>query len=79
MKNKKANLALNLIISATILLVVFFILISILSDKGGTIAENFSDCESKGYSCVKKDQCLPPLTQQIYKCDSAGEDLVCCN
>jgi len=79
MKSKKASLAINVIITATILLFVLFILMAILSDKFHFIAVNLDDCESKEASCVEESKCLPPLRTIPYKCEQTGkEKIVCC-
>ena len=69
-----------LIISFVIVLFIFFVLLGIFSDKFHFFAVNIEDCESKGVSCVKESECLPPLKALPYKCEQqeGKEKIVCC-
>lgn len=69
-----------LIISIVIVLFIFFVLLSIFSDKLHFIAVNIRDCESKGGSCIEDSKCLPPLKTLPYKCEQleSKEKIVCC-
>jgi len=73
---KRANLSMQVIIVAILLLVVLVVLGVIFGESMKEFFTGVKDCSSKGGSCVLKSSCSTGGVIFGPKCDTAGE--VCC-
>ena len=73
MHKKSQGMSINVVVAATLALIVLIVLIAIFYGKSGAFSRGVNDCEAKGGKCVAESDCG---LGKLYICPNKGE--VCC-
>ena len=77
LKNKKANMAIKVIIAAIIGMIILFTLMFIFSNESKKSISVLGSCEARGGSCETEDDCKDDGERKIEGIECPGSNICC--